>query len=138
MTTLQIGNKQGFSYIEVMLAVLIFALGYIVVIGAFSRVVEALNTSKDNIQAVVLLNEKIAHVQEDFIKEGELKPQNKVGTFPGELNRFQWALDVHSKGDTPDINQVRLEVSWGGFLRKGRIVATTFMERKLNEPGLPR
>lgn len=137
MTTLQIGNEQGFTYIEVMLSVLIFSLGYIVILGSYSKVVDALNISRDNIQAMVLLNEKMAELKEDFIKEGGLEPQSQSGTFEGRLKRFRWMLDVDAKDDIPDINQVRLEVSWGGILRRGTVATTTYMERKRNEQDLP-
>lgn len=130
MTTLQIGNKGGFTYIEVMLSVLIFSLGYIAIVGSYSKVIDALNVSKDNIQAMVLLNEKIAQLQEDLIKEGGLEPQSQSGTFAGRLKRFRWILDVDAKDDTPDINQVKLEVSWGEPLRKGRVTVATYMESK--------
>ncbi len=137
MTTSQIGNDRGFTYIEVMLSVLIFSLGYIAIASSYSKVVDAFNASENNIQAMVLLNDKIAQLQENSIKEGGLEPQNQSGTFAGRLKKFKWVLDIDAKNDTPNINQVKLEVSWGGPLRRGMVDAITYMERKLNKPALP-
>lgn len=118
----------GFTYVELMLSVLIFSLGYIAIVRSYSAVIDALGVSRDNIQAIVLLNEKIAKLEEDFIKEGGLEPQSQKGSFEDGFERFNWILDVEPKDDAPGINQVKLEVWWGGALRRGRVSAATYME----------
>jgi len=107
-------NDNGFSLLEVIVALAIMAIGYITVFNLFSASVKSVGVSDQYMRAVRLANSKLSEIEMMDYEADTLS-----GTFENEKN-FQWSLDIEpydSPLNDPDKNinlsKVILKVFWG-------------------------
>jgi general secretion pathway protein I len=107
-------NENGFSLLEVIVALAIMAIGYITVFNLFSASVKSVGTSDEYMRAVQLANSKLSEME-----MMNYEADNLSGTFKEEKN-FQWSLDIEpydSPLNDPDKNinlsKIILKVFWG-------------------------
>jgi len=102
---LQIGNNKGLTLIEVMMAVVILAIGTMGVLQAYAGSISTLEIGQLNIEAVNLLKETLADVEQVILEQEEL-PISDQGT----VNDFLWKWDITSTS-TDDLNKLTVTVS---------------------------
>lgn len=102
---LQIGNNKGLTLIEVMTAVVILAIGTMGVLQAYAGSISTLEIGQLNIEAVNLLKETLANVEQVILEQEEL-PISDQGT----VNDFLWEWDITSTS-TDDLNKLTVTVS---------------------------
>ena len=126
---LRIGNNQhsGFTLVEIMLTITILTVGIIGILRAYATSINALEVSRDTIDAVCLLKEKMAEIEQTAIDEGGISPGSSSGRFEDEFENFLWKLEVKT-GSIEDLNEVTLVVSRVGQPRKFSLV--TYAENK--------
>lgn len=93
--------SSGFTLIEVMLAVVILALGILGVIGANIALLNALGVSEEYIEAVCLSKEKMTEVEMNELEEEGLTSGVSRGQTRAIRQVFQWEKAVmpsNSKG----------------------------------------
>ena len=110
MMTLKIGSKdQGFTLIEVLLAVSILAIGLVGVLRAYATSANAMEKSEYDMDAVFFLKTAMAQIEEKALTEGNIPPGVSNGDFTsaGEKNfgkkrstRWLWSQEV-KKMDLP-------------------------------------
>ena len=106
---LQIGKKKksnGFLFIELMVSVLIIAIGFTVMLNSFMQSIKAIEYSKDYFKACLLLEEKAYEIYNTDKKEGFSK-----GVFNNFNNKFSWELNV-AKLEETSLNEISLKVIW--------------------------
>ncbi len=81
------GNKQGFTLIEVLLAVAILSIGMIGVIRAYAVLMNGIEASRFTVEACYLLKNRMADLQKAAIEgAGE--------GFEGDHASFKWEEDI--------------------------------------------
>ncbi|NIQ02118.1 MAG: prepilin-type N-terminal cleavage/methylation domain-containing protein, partial [Nitrospinaceae bacterium] len=79
---------QGFSLLEVIVALAIMAAGFLILMKLFSGSIRSVDLSDQYMKAVMLGNSKLAELElVDF------RTNEDSGTFESH-DRFQWELDV--------------------------------------------
>ncbi|MBI3602052.1 MAG: prepilin-type N-terminal cleavage/methylation domain-containing protein [Candidatus Omnitrophica bacterium] len=117
----RIGNKgapslrpDGFTFIEVLLAVVILTIGAIGIIRVYVISLQALAVSQDYINEVYLAKEKMAQIQQNEIEQGGLPPEESRGEFQGRYEGFGWQSHI-APSDEKDLNTVNITVFHGDF-----------------------
>ena len=117
MMTSRIGNKQwslttkkGLTLIEVMLAVSVLSIGIVGVLRAYASSIATLETGQYNIDAVNLLKQKMADVQQMLLEQGTKASQGESGNFEDIYQDFLWSWEIRPTG-TEHLNELELTVS---------------------------
>ncbi len=106
-------NDQGFSLLEVIVALLIMAGGFLAVINLFSGSVRSVDLSSQYLKAVILASSKINELEiENFFVN------DKSGRFENEDN-YRWELDMepydsslNDKNSGIQLQKILLKVFW--------------------------
>ena len=123
-------TKRGFTLIEIMLAITILTIGIIGVLRAYIISVNTLEAGQNSIDAVCLLKEKMAEIEQVVMEEGGISPGTSSGKFEDEFEGFRWELEV-KPGPIKSLNEVALVVSHVNQPRKFSLV--TYAENKISE-----
>ncbi len=101
-------NHDGFTLLEVMVALLIIATSFVVLLHSRNQSVLSADYAKQATIATLLASEKISEAgQEDFPDTGE-----ETGDFGDNYSQYRWRTSV---SETPyeNIREVKVEVLWG-------------------------
>ncbi|MDP2905903.1 MAG: prepilin-type N-terminal cleavage/methylation domain-containing protein [Candidatus Omnitrophota bacterium] len=101
--------EHGLTMIEVMLTVIVLAVGLTGVIRAYIVSLDALRASGDYIDAVSLAGEKMIAVKQEEIENGGLPQGKSQGKFPDGHNAFNWELEIDASG-TAGLNTAKVTV----------------------------
>ncbi len=101
-------NKSGFTLLEVMVALLIIATSFIVLLHSRNQSVIAADYARRTTIATLLASEKMSEMEQGGVHEtGE-----DAGNFSEDYPEFTWRTTV---SDTvyEHIKEIRVEVLWG-------------------------
>ncbi len=85
--------KKGFTLVELMVAVVVTAVGMVGVLSALNQCAIVMATSERQITANYLLNQKMWETQE-MSRTGELALGKMSGTFEAPYDDFNWTRTV--------------------------------------------
>jgi len=108
---LRIGNKRGFTLIEVMVAVAVLSFGLVMVYQAFFIVLDSFNYSADYLEVSPWMDEKIWLAQ-DSIMRGGSENNTGQGEFILRNKKFNWSLSSRALDPISNLSEVNLEVTW--------------------------
>ena len=135
-----IGSNKAFSFVELMVTVVILAVGLVLIIQGFTTVVGALNTMQNNIQAIQFLDTKMQELEASArINNGVKAPQSQEGKFSDGVRDFDWGLEVikvEKEEDldlSDDLNEVKLKVSWQERKIPKDLSIVTYLRNKKTE-----
>jgi hypothetical protein len=100
-----------------MLAVSILAIGIIGVLRAYAGSVATLEMGQFNIDAVNLLKQKMADVQQMLLEQGPEISKSDNGHFEGLFQDFLWSWEIKPT-ETDDLNELELTVFHSSNPRK--------------------
>lgn len=109
-------NKQGFTLLEVMIAVSIMAIALVALFGSQSRSLSQATEAHFNVVAPMLASGKLAE-----LKAETSAPNNDDGDFGDEYPGYTWEIETETASfDSPDalvniekpLQKVELTVSW--------------------------
>lgn len=109
-------NKQGFTLLEVMIAVSIMAIALVALFGSQSRSLSQATEAHFNVVAPMLASGKLAELKADTSA-----PNNDDGDFGDEYPGYTWEIEAENAiFDSPDalgnlekpLQKVELTVSW--------------------------
>ena len=98
--------KKGLTLIEVLVAVSILAIGIGGVLQAFAGSVAALEAGQYNVDAVNVIKQKMADVQQMLFEQKEVSLDSENGTFED----FRWEWEIKPT-DIQDLNELTLKIS---------------------------
>jgi general secretion pathway protein I len=107
-------RRQGFTLLEVMIAIAILAISLTVIYGSQSQSVSLATESKFNTSAALLLNLKVAELESGFI---ELRDDE--GDF-ADHPEFRWKIEV----EDADLADFEFTEEVGRSLKRARITVT--------------
>jgi len=112
------GNKSGFSFVELMITMVILCVGLVLVIQGFITAAAALNRTQNMISACSFLDTKMQELEATAKKNNGIKKDTSEGTFSAKERDFNWNLDISAMEKdeemdlSEDLNVAKLEVSW--------------------------
>jgi prepilin-type N-terminal cleavage/methylation domain-containing protein len=112
MTISRIGNKKGFTLIEVMVAVAVLSFGLVMVYQAFFIVLDAFNYSADYLEIAPWMDEKIWQSQDSIMRGEGLENNPGQGEFMTRNKKFSWLLSSRALDPSSNLSEVNLEVTW--------------------------
>jgi len=98
------------TLIEVLLAVSILAVGIIGVLRAYTGSITALEAGQYNIDAIGLMKQKMADIEQVFFEEEEIAQGSERGEFKEPLEDFLWERTISATG-TEGLNTLTLVIS---------------------------
>ena len=106
-------NNDGFSLLEVIVALAIMAMGFVTVLQLFSGSIRSVNLSEQYLKGTTLAHSKLGELEVNNYSVTEFE-----GTFPDEKN-YRWQLQVsphasplNSKEENIQLSEVTLNVLW--------------------------
>ncbi len=111
-----VSGQNGFTLLEVMIAVCIIAIGLVAVFGSQSRSLSQATEAHFNNVAPMLASLKLAE-----LKSGKMELVSDEGEFEDEFSQYSWKLEINDATiddidslqdlETP-LQQVELTVAW--------------------------
>ncbi|MGC8500988.1 MAG: prepilin-type N-terminal cleavage/methylation domain-containing protein [Leptospirillia bacterium] len=102
------GKDRGFTLIEVMVALFIFAVAVLALLAIRAQTVRMVDQTEETLRLVDLANMKLAEI----VAQGFLPPGVLSGNFKKPYRDYRWLEEV-SPAPLPVIRQVRLTVTHG-------------------------
>jgi prepilin-type N-terminal cleavage/methylation domain-containing protein len=114
------GNR-GFTLVEVLVALVIFAVGVVAVSRAYVISVGALGIGRESAQALCLLKQKASELEFSAIENDGLAIGVSSGVFDGDNAAYEWSCEVKPAGSK--LNELDLEVRKTGSRRNFTLAA---------------
>lgn len=114
---------KGFTLVEVLIVTVILAVGIVGVLGAYITSLNALRAGRETIEAVCILKERIAEVEQQAMEDKGIP----LGTSGGMHENFEWSVAV-TPGPDKTVNKVTIAVSPGEGRREVSLV--TYVQNK--------
>lgn len=124
-------NKSGILLFEVMLTLVILAIGLTLILHSFSASLNASKIAQDYTVASLLIEDKMWEMENAGAVGSNLTEE---GQFLPPYQKFNWRLQTKDKpvqDETGKLNEVKLTVRWKEGRRKGSASATTYLKNKL-------
>ena len=118
-----------FSLIEILVATSILALGMVALLQAYSVAINALQISRDNMDAILLVKEKAVEIEWQELSGKGLTQGTDRGDFDGHYTGFTWELKV-LPSTVEELNEVNVDVSNHELRHLGHIRIITYAESK--------
>jgi type II secretion system protein I len=119
------GNK-GFTLIEVLVAVVIFAVGIVAVSRAYVVSADALGIGRESAQALCLLKQKMSELEFSSIENDGLATGVSSGVFEGDDAAYEWNYEVKTAGSK--LNELAVDVRKTGSRR--HFTLATYVDEK--------
>jgi type II secretory pathway pseudopilin PulG len=130
-------STRGFTFVELMLSVVILMTGLVLIIQGFIIATSALNAAQSRINAIQFIDAKLQDIEALARKDDGVKRYTQSGDFLSLSKVFNWKLDVGAVEKTEpidlsaDLNELSLNVSWQERnLSKNLSVATYLRNKK--------
>lgn len=118
-------KDDGFTLLEILVAVAIIGIALTVIIQLFSSNLRAISVSKDYVHAVIKAEEKMRELlEEEDLSEGHYSEQTEDGyKIDIYVSKFQ---EDKSENLQVDLMQIDLSVSWKAGMKDKRFDLTTY------------
>lgn len=99
-------NKNGFTLIEVILAMMVIAGGLLVLSNSWSGTYSRLRKTQVQVQMAALLERKVVEIEKEYKgKPIDTIPEEKEDNFGSDLPEYSWKM-TSQKLELPDISPV--------------------------------
>lgn len=88
------GLSRGVTLVEVLLAVVVLSVGMVGVLRAYATSVGALEISRETVNTIELLKEKMADIEQTMIEQGGVSAGSASGQFEGESGDYGWTWEA--------------------------------------------
>ena len=124
-------KKNGFTLIEVMVAVAVLSFGLVLVYQAFFISLDAFNYSADYLAIACWMDEKIWESQDNIMRTGSLQDYQLQGEFLARNKLFSWQVSSNLLDQNSNLTAVNLQVNWKEAKRS--VKASRFCYAKYEE-----
>ena len=106
-------SDDGFSLLEVIVALAIMAMGFVTVLQLFSGSIRSVSISEQYLKATTLAHSKLGELEINNYRDSKIE-----GTFPNE-NKYRWQLNIspytsplNNEENNIQLSEVVLNVLW--------------------------
>ena len=127
----KIGDK-GFSFLEVMVAVSVLAVGIVFIYKAFFTTIDYLTHLKIRLYANAALEQKVANIQYFFKLKGEipdLRDEVDTAVVNNKTIPFAYATTLNSVDAMPNLVQMELTCSWPERNRNFKLARSMYLTK---------
>lgn len=118
-------KNDGFTLLEILVAVAIIGISLTVIIQLFSSNLRAISISKDYVHAVLKAEERMRELlEEENLSEGHYSEQTEDG-YKIDIYISKFSRDK-SENLQVDLTQIDLSVSWTAVMKEKRFDLTTY------------
>lgn len=118
-------KNDGFTLLEILVAVAIIGISLTVIIQLFSSNLRAISISKDYVHAVLKAEERMRELlEEENLSEGHYSEQTEDG-YKIDIYISKFSRDK-SENLQVDLTQIDLSVSWTAGMKEKRFNLTTY------------
>lgn len=131
-----IGSNKAFTFVELMVTVVILAVGLTLIIQGFITAAGALNTTQNHRIALQFLENKMQEIEAAARIDKGVKRENSQGEFSSETRNFTWNLEVVGVEEaedldlSEDLNELTLKVAWTERNSPRDLSLITYMRNK--------
>lgn len=129
--TLLTGSKSGFTFVEVMVAMVILAAGIVAVYRSFFLCVDYLNNISSRWWASELIEEKISEISMQLKKDTktaiDLDSPPRIITINNRPIRFQYAIQLIPFNDLDGINRLDVSLDWNDGRRSMHLNRSVYL-----------
>ncbi|MBF0512188.1 MAG: prepilin-type N-terminal cleavage/methylation domain-containing protein [Candidatus Omnitrophica bacterium] len=126
-------HKQGFTFIEVMVALVVLASGIVLIYKSFLLCADYLNNLTCRLYASSLIDEKIGHITESFaqwpLKSLDLGLQSVTMDINHKPVTFNYDISLQPLTDVKSVWQLDVRILWKDGLRNMRAQRSAYMIR---------
>ena len=132
-------TERAFTFVELMVTVVILAVGLVLIIQGFITAADTLNTTKNHRIVMQFLGAKMQEIEAAAIIDNGIKRENSQGEFFSETRNFTWNLEMVAVEESEDLdlsedlNEVTLKVAWAERSSPRDLSLVTYMRNKKNE-----
>lgn len=130
---LRIGNRNGFTLVEVMVATAILALGVVMIYQGFFISLDSLGYCLDYLRLSPLAEEKIWQAQDALSRLGPNSGLETSGSFIEGRRNFRWNLSYNSLDEPSGLYEINLSVIWQNGQRAARLSRGAYALYKYEE-----
>ncbi|MDB4349759.1 prepilin-type N-terminal cleavage/methylation domain-containing protein [Omnitrophica bacterium] len=131
----RIGNRTGFTLIEVMAATMVLVAGVVFIYEAFFVSLDSFGYCSDYLNVASLVNEKVWEIQDDINRYGFLARIDKRGRFAMKNRNFYWSASCNLLAEAPDLDLYKIDfsISWQAGSKKLRLSRVAYATYKYEE-----
>lgn len=129
-----VNREKGFTLVEIMLSVLILGIGLTTIANSYMSAVRGMNTTRYNIQAMLLAQEKFGELEVASVIQKGLSPSaavNEVVKLPGR--DYNYSLNIteitQPKYISKDFVQACFELNWQEQNSTKNVILSTYLPR---------
>ena len=130
---LKIGNRNGFTLVEVMAAAVILALGVVMIYQGFFISLDSLGYCLDYLRLSPLADEKIWQAQDALSRLGPKAEIGTSGNFIYGRRSFGWNLSYNSPEGSLGLYEINLSVLWKNGRREALLKRGAYALYKYEE-----
>lgn len=134
--TSQCNQCKGFTFIELMVALVVLCTGLVFIIQGLITAAGVLNTMQNDIAAFQFLDGKMQELELAAKKDTGIKREDSEGDFSFAERNFTWNLEVTAVEKeeeldlSEDLNQICLKVAWQERNQPKDLSAFTYLRNK--------
>ncbi len=131
------GSLTGFTLIEIMVSVVVLAIGIIAIFEAFLMSLDITGFFNSRLNAQSFIHEKFFQIQELLdLPQGAFAPSSDSGTVTIASKQFNWQMNLVLTDVQQELYTVNIVMSWQEGNKSQRIQRATFVKRNFRNPSL--
>jgi len=111
-------TKNGFTLLEVILSAAIITAGFVFILQAIGRQINAVSIADDKIQTALFLKEKISQTEAELLKKGKIIPGLRKGDVIKNGKTYKWTLSINEDEQFKNLHEIKAVCSWQKFGRQ--------------------
>ena len=127
------GNKQGFTFVEVMVSLVVLCCGIVLIYKSFFLCADYLNNLTTRLYASSLIDEKIGDISKSFAEWPSKELDLGVNSVTLEINHkpvvFKYDINLASLNDVKSVWQLDVRISWADGPRAMHAQRSAYMIR---------
>ena len=125
------GTGKGFTFVEILISVVILSVGAVLVMQALGRAASAMVIAEHRKQALLFSTSKMAEIDTNLLQGRQIEEHTGV-SFQIDEQLYRWNLSSPLNKEEPERKSVSLVVTWNDGLQEyEHPVITVLRQRKI-------